>query len=95
MPVAPGGSYRVSFWIKTEGAAYAVSAGDVPAESGSREALASSTGATEAWRRFESKILVPECEGRLRFELSIRSPGQPWIDDVRTEAVDADSSGRT
>lgn len=37
----------------------------------------------DAWTRVERRYVLPQPYERLRFQLSVRSPGTLWIDDVR------------
>ena len=84
-PAIPGESYRISFWIKNEGCEYVVGVGGVGAKTGQSETVDSSKGATDSWKLVEHTITVPQQYERIRFELSIRSPGSLWIDDVKIE----------
>jgi len=83
----PGETYKVSFWIKNEGCDYVVSAGGVAAKTGQVETIDSSKQTASSWKHVEQTVTIPEKYDRLRFELSIRSPGRLWIDDVKIEPL--------
>jgi hypothetical protein len=86
-PAIPGGTYRISFWIKNEGCDYVVSAGGVSAKTGDHVVVDSAQDSGSAWRRVEYPITIAPQYERIRFELSIRSPGRLWIDDVKIESI--------
>jgi len=90
-PAQPVESYLVSYWIKNDGCRYAVIAGGVDAKTSHYETIDSSSGRTQAWRFVKHKIRLPRKYKRVRFELSIRSPGTLWIDDVKIEQIDRKS----
>ncbi len=83
----PGDSYLVSFWIKNDGCKYVVQAGGVDAKTAQYETVDSSQKAAKSWRFVEYPITIPKKYDRIRFELSIRSPGSLWIDDVKIAAI--------
>lgn len=85
LPVEPGTTYAVSFWIKSEGCRWTVSYGGVSAKAGRIERVASSPVEPGAWRHVELAYAQPPDYERLRFELCVTSPGRLWIDDVRIE----------
>jgi hypothetical protein len=87
-PVQPGGAYRVSFWIKNDGCDYFVRAGGVSPKKGEYATVDTSNGKKAEWKRVQRELTVPKRFNKLRFELSIRSPGKLWIDDVRVEPID-------
>ena len=82
-----GESYLVSFWIKNEECEYVVTAGGVAAKSGRYETIDSSNESTHSWKFVEYPITIPKPYENIRFELSIRSRGSLWIDDVRIEHI--------
>lgn len=86
-PAQPGASYLVSFWIKSEGCDYEVGIGGVDAKTGEGETVDSSAEAAGSWRFVEHTYTMPERYDRIRFDLSIRSPGSLWIDDVSIEPI--------
>lgn len=94
-PAVPGGSYLISFWIKNDGCDYVVTAGGVAAKTADyeivdSEIVGSSKDTRGAWRRVEYPITIPQEYENIRFELSVRSPGSLWIDDVRIARIDVD-----
>ena len=86
-PAEPGVTYTVGFWIKSEGCDWTVAAGGVGAKTGRCEPLVSSAERADSWRRIEREVTVPPEYRRLRFELSVTSPGNLWIDGVTIEPV--------
>lgn len=86
-PAEPGTTYAISYWIKTEGCDWTVSVGGVTAKTGEYETQDSSEINADSWHHVAGEYTVPPQYDRLRFELSITSPGDLWIDDVRIEPV--------
>jgi hypothetical protein len=91
-PAKPGESYLVSYWVKNDGCSYTVIAGGVDAKTGHYETIDSSPGRTQAWKFVKHEFKLPRKYKRVRFELSIRSPGRLWIDDVKIEQITRESS---
>ena len=79
--------YRISFWIRNSGAAFAIAAGGVSAKTGSMRTLMRDNAPTLQWRRFGYRVHVPENQW-LRMELNILSPGTLWIDNVEITRAD-------
>jgi len=92
-PATPGGRYSVAFWIRSEGCAWSVTTRAVDAKTGAGGPIAGTADAGPAWTRIERTVRVPPEYDRLRFELSIRSPGTLWIDDVVVTPLAAAPSG--
>jgi hypothetical protein len=90
LPAVPGATSLLSSWVENEETDYAVSAGSVSAKTGSVRTVASSNGGVEPWKRVEIPVTVNEEQQRLRLELSIRSAGSLWIDDVGIEAIEGE-----
>ncbi len=87
-PVTPGASYLISFWIKNQGSEWVVQfAGVAPKTGAPYEIIDSSNVTADSWRRVERQYTIPQKYKSIRFELTIRSPGTVWIDDVRIEPV--------
>jgi hypothetical protein len=84
-PAEPGRSYKISFWIKNDGCDYVVSAGGVDAKTAQLNTVDLSQESTSKWKFVTHELNVPRQFRRIRFELSIRSSGSLWIDDVRIE----------
>lgn len=76
--------YRITCWVKTNGAAYRLSAGSVNAESGNMKVLESRKSANEEWRFIMHEVHIAKDQW-LRLELNVLSPGHLWIDDIRIE----------
>lgn len=91
-PAEPGTTCALTFWVKNEGCDWAVSIGGVTATTGEYEVLAGAGVAQGSWQRVVRRYTLPPGYERLRFELSITSPGSLWIDDVRIRRV-LDASG--
>jgi hypothetical protein len=53
--------------------------------------VASSATRALGWRRVEERVTIPAEHDRLRFELSVTSPGSPWIDGVTIVPVVPDA----
>ena len=83
----PGTSYKISFWIKNNDCDYVVSAGGVDAKTAQLKTVDSSQEPTGTWKFVTHELSLPRRFRRIRFELSIRSSGILWIDDVRIEPV--------
>ena len=81
-PAKPGESYWISFWIKNAGCDYTVKVGGVDAKTGQYQTVDSSKNNTDKWKFVEYEFIVPRQYDRIRFELSICSPGSLWIDDI-------------
>ena len=77
-------SYKLSFWIKNDGARYTISAGSVAPYEGEMSSVIESNEIVDEWSYHEFLIEVQESQW-LRMELNILSPGTFWIDDVKIE----------
>ena len=86
-PATSGASYRISFWIKSKGSNWVVIFGGVAPKTAQYESIDSSSITAGSWRHVEQEYTIPPEYENIRFELSIRSPGTVWIDDVRIEPV--------
>ena len=84
-PATPGTTYSIRFWIKSEGCAWTASFGGVGAKTGEYERQDSSGLPAGVWHEIEQAYTPSADAERLRFELSITSPGKLWFDDVRIE----------
>jgi len=80
------GIYKLSFWIRNDGATYSVSAGGVAAMEGQMMNLIENSDQIDQWKYLEFKIEVPE-DRWLRMQLNILKPGTFWIDDIRIEQI--------
>lgn len=85
----PGASYRIRFWIRSDGCDFLVRVGGVDAWTGAYAVVASAAAGEgdDVWRRIEHVYTVPDRYERIRFELSIRSPGTLWIDGVTIDRI--------
>jgi len=86
-PAQAGGTYRVSFWIRSDGADLGAKVGGISAFAGQYETVVEATGGTDGWVFVERDYPMPAEYDRIRFELSVLSPGSVWIDDVRIEPL--------
>ena len=84
-PAQPGESYLISYWVKNDGCSYTVTAGGVDAKTSHYKTMDSSHDSSQSWRFIKHEFKLPRKYKRVRFELSIRSPGSLWIDDVKIE----------
>ena len=80
-----GPRYTLSFAIRSSGARWVASFGGVSAKDGAYETVQSGDREPDRWHRVTLPFDLDEEHPRLRFELSLRSPGEVWIDDVRIE----------
>ena len=80
------GTYRLSFWLKNDGASFRVIAGNVAAKEGDMRTVVQSDEQLEEWKYYEFTIDVPE-ERHLRMELNVLSPGSLWVDDVQVVKI--------
>jgi hypothetical protein len=85
LPAEPGATYRVRVWVKGSGCDWTVSIGGVAAKTSTYERIASEGYSAGTWHLVERELRMPEELERLRFELSVTSPGTLWVDDVRIE----------
>jgi hypothetical protein len=84
--VETGKTYRLSMWIKNDGCTFNVSAGGVSAMEGDMETVLESSDSGD-WQLIEYTHTSPEEFDRLRFQVSITSPGTFWVDDVKVEEL--------
>jgi hypothetical protein len=91
-PAKPGESYLISYWVKNDGCSYTVTAGGVDAKTGHYETIDSSHDRSRSWKFVKHEFKLPRKHKRVRFELSIRSPGSLWIDDVKIEQTTREPS---
>ena len=81
----PGETYRVSFWVKNDGAEFIAKVGGVSATTGEYSTIVKSKEAIGTWRQFSTKYTIPKGMKALRFELNILQPGTFWIDDLKLD----------
>jgi len=87
--IVEGSSYRVGFWAKSNGASFTAVVGGVTAFEGEFETMVESSGAISEWTHFEHEFTVPPGNPRLRIQISVKSPGKLWLDDVTIDPADA------
>ena len=78
--------YKLSFWVKNDGATFRVAAGGVAEKEGEMKTLIEGNDKIDEWKLLEYEIAVPK-DKRLRLELNILKPGTFWIDDVKIEKI--------
>lgn len=78
--------YKVSFWVKNNGATYKIAGGGVGALEGEMKLLIEDNEQIDEWRLLEFEINVPK-ERWLRLELNIIQPGTFWIDDISIQKI--------
>ena len=83
----PDVTYKISFWIKTEGSAIRAEAGGVSAFEGKYVTLLESYDSIPEWTKIEYEYRMPESFDVLRIQINGLSPGNLWLDDVRIETV--------
>ena len=81
----PGESYRIRFTYRNNGCHFRASIGSEKSRGAHQETLKETKESTLTWKTVEYSYTVPEEYRTIRFELSILSPGQFWIDDIRIE----------
>ena len=80
------GIYKLSFWLKNNGAKYQVNAGGVSPLEGEMKTLVEGDEQIDDWKFFEYEIKVQQ-DRHLRMELNILHPGIFWIDDIHIEKI--------
>lgn len=78
--------YKLSFWIKNNGAEFNISAGGVAAMEGEMIVLIKDKEQISDWKLLEYEIDIPK-DRWLRMELNILQPGTFWIDDIKIEKM--------
>lgn len=86
--VQPGETYKVSFWIMSDGCFLRVSVGaGMKGNPGPSETKVNQKMTVSEWMYFEYYFDIPEANDNIRFEANILSPGTIWFDDVRIEGI--------
>jgi len=85
-----GQAYDVRFWLKSDGAEVGLLIDSETPESRDprnpiRTLIAAEGADRSIWREFTFSYTVPDHYRNIRFELSMRTPGTVWLDDVRIE----------
>ncbi len=78
--------YRLSCWVKNDGALFRISAGAVSEKSGAMHTLIEENGPIDEWKFLEWDVEIP-AQRWLRLELNVVQPGTFWIDDIRVEKL--------
>jgi len=78
--------YKLSFWIKNNGAKFNISAGGVSAKQGDMSILIEGNETINDWKYLEYEIDVP-ADMWLRIQLNILQPGVFWIDEIKIEKI--------
>jgi hypothetical protein len=86
-PADPGGTFRVSFWIKNQGSYFYIKIGGINSSAGQYKTIVETNEEIDPWRNFEYNYVVPEGMNEIRFEVNILKPGVFWIDDIRINRV--------
>ncbi len=84
---SPGEAYRVSFWVKNDGAEFVITIGSVSAMEGEEDTIVRSKETIDTWQQFEHIYTIPQKMNALRFEMNILQPGTFWIDDIKIERI--------
>jgi hypothetical protein len=82
-----GHEYEVDFWIRSHGCTWQVTYGAVAASNARFETISSQEVQGEDWQHVVRRFRMPDAYQRQRFELSVRTPGDLWIDAVRVRPV--------
>jgi len=80
-----GKKYKVSFWVKNNGCDFKVSV-NTPGKRNQKPIVRTNEDFTE-WKYFEHIQTVPKNFSNIFFELTLFSPGEFWIDDVKIEKL--------
>ena len=80
-----GNTYKLSFWIKNDGAEFRVMAGGVAPKIGDMKTLLQTSEQINDWKQYEYGVPVTEEYDQIRFEVNILKPGTFWIDDIQIE----------
>lgn len=80
------GHYKLSFWVKNDGAEFSISAGGVSATTGNMKTLIKENKQINDWKLLEYQIDVPK-DKWLRMQLNLLRPGTFWIDDINIEKL--------
>jgi len=83
----PGQAYKVSFWVKNEGAEFIARIGGCAPKTGNVETIVKSKDSTVDWQLIEHEFIIPREYESMRFELNVLQPGSFWVDDIRIEAT--------
>jgi len=81
-----GDKYKLSFWIKNNGCDFRIRAFSLGFGMPSKVLLATKEDFPD-WTNFDYLYTVPDSCSGVRFELSIRSAGTFWIDDIRIDKL--------
>lgn len=87
MPAQADKSYRISYWIKNEGAAIRVNITGVTAHKFREGTTQSIAPSTSDWKQYTYTYILPAGMQRVRFEMNVLKPGTCWIDDVQIVEV--------
>lgn len=88
MDAVPGSVYRLSIQIKNEGTLYRISAGGVTGETGEVKLLTETSVTNSAWTLLTFNVPISADYSRLRFEISVLSPGTLRVDDLQVIKAD-------
>ena len=80
-----GSSYKLSFWIKNNGAKFRVMAGGVTPKTGNMKTLVQTSEQIKDWKRYEYRVPITQQFDQIRIEVNILKPGTFWIDDIQLE----------
>jgi hypothetical protein len=80
-----GNTYKLSFWIKNDGAEFRVMAGGVAPKTGDMKTLLQTSDQTNDWKQYVYVVPVTEEFDQIRLEVNILKPGTFWIDDIQIE----------
>ncbi|MBN8705374.1 MAG: hypothetical protein J0L62_05825 [Bacteroidetes bacterium] len=88
MDAVAGSVYRLSIQVKNEGTLYRISAGGVTGETGEVKLLIETSETNSTWTILTFDVPVSADYSRLRFEISILSPGTLRVDDLQVMKVE-------
>ncbi len=90
-----GRPYRISFWLKTQGAVMRLNiTSDAPGHlwvtrtpAPIIELINAENMGGESWHQFIYKYTVPAHYSNIRFEINVVAPGTAWLDNVRFDPL--------
>lgn len=83
-----GKKYRVSYWIKNDGATARVNITGVTAFKSKEGYTQQISPSKSDWIQYNYVYTLPEGMQRIRFEMNVLKPGICWIDDVQIVEVE-------
>ena len=83
--VPSGSKYKFRFAVRNEGCEWRIRAGGISAKHGEMKTIPPQIGVSKDWQVVEIELTQAPEFNRVRFELSILSPGKLWLDAFQLE----------